>query len=88
MRWLRLISIITVCVSLTACSTSPTGRSQLLLLSEDQLNQMGQQAFSQYQSDLPAANAASQRYLQCITRAIVAELPAEQQQMDWQAKVF
>lgn len=88
MHWLRLIAVITVCVSLTACATSPTGRSQLLLLSEDELNQMGGQAFSQYQSDLPAADAASQRYVQCITRMIVEELPAEQQQIDWQAKVF
>ena len=88
MRWINLLAIGTLCASLAACSTSPTGRSQLLLLSEDQLNQMGQQAFSQYQSDLPAAGAASQRYVQCITQAIVAELPAEQQQINWQAKVF
>ena len=88
MRWIRLITISALCVSLTACSTSPTGRSQLLLLSEDQLNEMGQQAFNQYQSELPAAGAASQRYVQCITQAIVAELPAEQQQIGWQARVF
>ena len=88
MRWLHLITIGTVCASLTACSTSPTGRSQLLLLSEDQLNQMGEQAFSQYQAELPVADAASQRYVQCIAQSIVAELPAEQQQIGWQAKVF
>lgn len=88
MRWLRLLTITLLCASLTACATSPTGRSQLLLLSEDQLNQMGQQAFSQYQQDLPAADAATQRYAQCIATAIIAELPAEQRQVDWQIRVF
>ncbi|MDR5899825.1 M48 family metallopeptidase [Halomonas vilamensis] len=88
MRWLRLLVITLLCASLTACATSPTGRSQLLLLSDDQLNQMGQQAFNQYQQDLPAADAATQRYAQCIAAAIVAELPAEQRQIDWQIRVF
>ncbi|WP_075878749.1 M48 family metallopeptidase [Vreelandella massiliensis] len=88
MRWLRLLAITVLCTSLAACATSPTGRSQLLLLSDDQLNQMGQQAFNQYQQDLPPANAATQRYAQCIARAIVAELPPEERQLDWQIRVF
>ena len=73
MRWLRPFAVTALCASLAACSTSPTGRSQLLLLSDDQLNQMGQQAFAQYQRDVPTANQASHRYVQCITNAIVED---------------
>jgi len=60
----------------------------LLLLSDDQLNQMGQQAFAQYQQDIPTAGQASHRYVQCITDAIVEVLPAEQRNLDWQIRVF
>lgn len=88
MRWLRPLAITALCVTVAACSTSPTGRSQLLLLSDEELNNMGSQAFNQYQQELPAAGQASQRYVQCIADAIVAELPQEQQQLDWQIRVF
>lgn len=88
MRWLRPFAITALCASIAACTTSPTGRSQLLLLSDGELNEMGRQAFSQYQQDLPSAGQASQRYVQCIADAIVAELPSQQQQLDWQIRVF
>lgn len=88
MRWLRPFAVTALCVSVAACSTSPTGRSQLLLLSDDQLNEMGQQAFTQYQQDIPTAGQASHRYVQCITNAIVDVLPSEQRNMDWQIRVF
>lgn len=88
MRWLRPLAITALCASLAACATSPTGRSQLLLLSNEQLNQMGEQAFAQYQQDVPTADQASHRYVQCITNAIVEVLPTEQRQLDWQIRVF
>ena len=88
MRWLRPLAVTALCASVAACSTSPTGRSQLLLLSDDQLNQMGQQAFAQYQQDIPTAGQASHRYVQCIADAIVEVLPAEQRNLDWQIRVF
>lgn len=88
MRWLRPLAITALCATVAACSTSPTGRSQLLLLSDEELNNMGSKAFNQYQQDLPAAGGASQRHVQCIADAIVAELPQEQQQLDWQIRVF
>lgn len=88
MRWLRPLAVTALCAAVAACSTSPTGRSQLLLLSDDQLNQMGQQAFAQYQQDIPTAGQASHRYVQCIADAIVEVLPAEQRNLDWQIRVF
>lgn len=88
MRWLRPLAVTALCASIAACTTSPTGRSQLLLLSEDQLNQMGQQAFAEYQQNIPTAGQASHRYVQCITNAIVDVLPDEQRNLDWQIRVF
>ncbi|WP_252106762.1 MULTISPECIES: M48 family metallopeptidase [unclassified Halomonas] len=88
MRWLRPFAVTALCASLAACSTSPTGRSQLLLLSDAELNQMGQQAFTQYQQDVPMGDQASLRYVQCVTNAIVDVLPERQRSMDWQVRVF
>lgn len=92
MRWFRPLAVTALCTTmltaLAACTTSPTGRSQLLLMSDDQLNQMGAQAFDQYQQKLPAADTDSQRYVQCVAQAIVAELPDEQRQQNWEVEVF
>ncbi|MCP1313116.1 MULTISPECIES: M48 family metallopeptidase [unclassified Halomonas] len=88
MRWLRPFAVTALCASLAACATSPTGRSQLLLLSDAELNQMGQQAFAQYQQDVPMGDQASLRYVQCITDAIVDVLPERQRNQDWQVRVF
>lgn len=74
--------------ALAGCATSPTGRSQLLLMSDDELNQMGDKAFDQYQQELPAADESSQRYVQCVARSIVNELPAEQRRQSWEVEVF
>lgn len=92
MRWFRPLAVTALCTTmltgLAACTTSPTGRSQLLLMSDDQLGEMGAKAFDQYQQKLPAADAQSQRYVQCVAQAIVAELPAEQRRQNWEVEVF
>ncbi|QOR40127.1 M48 family metallopeptidase [Billgrantia diversa] len=88
MRWIRCAAVATLALTITACTTSPTGRQQLTLMSDAQLNQMGQEAFAQYQQDLPPAGQAQQRYAQCVAGAIVAVLPEQERNQDWQIRVF
>ncbi|NIC05785.1 M48 family metallopeptidase [Billgrantia bachuensis] len=88
MRWIRCAAVATLALTITACTTSPTGRQQLTLMSDAQLNQMGQEAFAQYQQDLPPAGQAQQRYAQCVAEAIVAVLPEQERNQDWQIRVF
>ncbi|ALM53675.1 M48 family metallopeptidase [Halomonas huangheensis] len=88
MRWKTYIASAVAVATLTACSTSPTGRSQMLLMSENDLSQMGAQAFSQYQQQLPTVGGAQLNYVQCVTNDIVAVLPPEQRDQNWQVKVF
>ncbi|RAH37828.1 M48 family metallopeptidase [Halomonas sp. SL1] len=88
MRWIHCLAVGALSVALAACTTSPTGRSQLTLMSDDQLDQMGAQAFSQYQQERPIVGGAPDRLAQCVTREIVATLPAELQQENWQVRVF
>ncbi|MGR2739408.1 M48 family metallopeptidase [Billgrantia sp. Q4P2] len=88
MRWIRCLAVGALALAVTACTTSPTGRQQLTLMSDAQLNQMGQEAFEQYQQDLPPAGQAQQRYAQCIAEALVAVLPERERNQDWQIRVF
>lgn len=82
------LTAVSLCV-LAACSTSPTGRSQLTLLPSSQLNSMGAESFQQIKqqekvSDDPAANA----YVQCLTDAIVEVLPEKYAGQNWEVVVF
>ena len=88
MRWIRFIAIAAITLSVTACTTSPTGRQQFTLMSDNQLDQMGQEAFAQYQQDLPPAGQTEQRFAQCIAQALVAELPESERGQNWQIRVF
>ncbi|EPC01937.1 hypothetical protein L861_20005 [Litchfieldella anticariensis FP35 = DSM 16096] len=88
MRWIPRLAVGVICITLAACSSSPTGRQQLTLYSDEQLNQMGQQAFNQYQQELPTVGGATHRFAECVASALVAELPQQQQAQNWQIRVF
>ncbi|WP_043529545.1 M48 family metallopeptidase [Litchfieldella xinjiangensis] len=88
MRWISRAAIGALCLSLVACTNSPTGRQQLTLYSDEQLNQMGEQTFAQYQQELPTVGGATLAYVECVTNQVVQALPAEQRNQNWQVRVF
>ena len=74
--------------TLAACSTSPLGRNQLAFFSDEELQQMGQQSFAQYQQELPEVGGATYDYVQCVADAITEEVPADAGIATWEVKVF
>lgn len=87
----KLLLALAVAVTITACATttSPTGRTQYVgAVSQDQLNQLGAQAFTQMKSEQRLAGGQQSSYLSCVVNALVRELPAEQRQIAWEAAVF
>lgn len=61
---------------ITGCTTSPTGRHQMMLVSEAQVAQMGEEAFNQLKSENPASrNASLTRYVNCVANAIIPVVP-------------
>ncbi|WP_458524445.1 M48 family metallopeptidase [Onishia taeanensis] len=88
MRLIQGMAVGALSLALAACSSSPTGRQQLTLVSDAQLNQMGEQTFAQYQQELPTVGGATLAYVQCVSSAIVAELPSSDLAPRWQVKVF
>ncbi len=74
---------------ITACSSSPTGRNQLLLFSDQDMNSLGSQSFEQMKtqqkvSDDPKINA----YVQCVTDSITKHVPSSYGVTNWEVVVF
>lgn len=71
---------------LTACATTPTGRSQLMLVSDAQMRAMGAEAFAQMQEEGPVARGTpAARYVQCIADAVTAAVAPDQ---EWEVRTF
>lgn len=72
------------CCLLSACATSPTGRTQFIYMPDAQLNQMGLQAFDNLKSEKPQSkNTQYKRFVNCIAEAITQETGG-----DWEVVVF
>ena len=73
-----------------ACATSPLGRSQLMLVGDDEMDKMGVEAFEQLKSQgkvsaEPRANA----YVSCVANAITGALPpGTAGSGQWEVRVF
>lgn len=90
-RSLFLAVAVAAAVSACATTTSPTGRTQVVGgVSQQQLDQMGEQAFAEMKAQKAQTNDARQRaYATCVVNAIVRELPAAwQQRYRWESAVF
>jgi predicted Zn-dependent protease len=76
-----------------ACATSPTGRSQLLLMSEAEMAQMGKTAFADIQAETPRSkNARDEAYVRCVAKAITDVLTPEELRpvavTSWEVELF
>lgn len=75
----------------TACATatSPTGRTQRVgAVSQQQLDQLGAQAFAQAKAKMPqSSNSGQTGYVRCVVNAITRELPSGQQS-GWETALF
>lgn len=73
-HYLKLFFSVSVLL-LVACSTSPTGRSRVLLMSDSQMQSMGVAAYSNLKSEIPASkDLVDDQYVQCVAAAIIAVL--------------
>lgn len=71
--------------ALAACTTSPAGRSQLILVSDADMDRMGATAFTQVKTGGKLANdPARSRYINCVTQALVAQLPDAARRQAWE----
>ena len=81
----KRLTILILGLTLTSgCATSPTGRSQLVLMPDSQMEQMGLQAFTNIKGETPVeGNRITNSYVQCVGNAITREVGGS-----WEIVVF
>ncbi|ERJ20508.1 peptidase M48 Ste24p [Salinisphaera shabanensis T35B1] len=81
---MRRIYVASLLLLLAACATSPTGRNQLKLFSEEKIAEMGVQSYQQMKQEEPIDNStADNRYVKCVANAITKVTGGE-----WEVTVF
>ena len=82
-----LIALITA--TLASCATSPIGRSQLILLPDSEMNQLGIATFAKMKQKQPVDRGSrNNRYVNCVAKAITAELTGKWARQRWEVAVF
>jgi predicted Zn-dependent protease len=87
---MRPAPLLAACLLLTACATSPLGRSQLKLFSDDDMAQMGVAAFAQTTKKTPVESGGqANAFVSCVARTITQTVAANAgYQANWEVKVF
>jgi predicted Zn-dependent protease len=76
-------------LGLAGCVTSPTGRSQLMLVSDQKMNALGVEAFNAMGRKGKFADAPrEQAYASCVARALIAVLPPRWREQAWQVRII
>ncbi|WP_162064112.1 M48 family metallopeptidase [Vibrio taketomensis] len=88
MSWLKY-SAIALVVGLTACSSSPTGRNQLILFSDADMSNLGSQSFEQMKQELKISKDVKvNKYVQCVASAVTKHVPKQSSFDNWEVVVF
>ncbi len=85
LKWCLILCVVFV----QACATSPTGRSQLILYSDDQLADMGQQAFAGMKQELAISDKRTRNSMvQCIANELLRFVDDSVFSGTWEVVVF
>jgi len=82
-------ALLAASLTLSACSSSPTGRPQVLLFSGSDMSQLGAQSFEELKKQEKInLDPKTNQYVQCVSRAITARLGAQPDFSEWEVVVF
>lgn len=80
----RKIILILITMAFTACSTTPTGRSQVAFMPDNEIDSMGLQAFSELKKEKKISQDTHENeFVRCIAAAITREVGG-----NWEVIVF
>lgn len=79
--------LILILLLFEGCSTSPTGRKQLTMMSSSQMNKMGESSFEELKSKGNiSTNQEYNKMVRCLSRDLL--MAAGQEPSQWEVKVF
>ncbi|MBQ4833229.1 M48 family metallopeptidase [Pseudoalteromonas sp. MMG010] len=85
----KLVLAVLATAVLVGCKTSPTGRTQIALYSDSQMSEMGTASFAQMKESQPInTNVKTNAYVNCIADKVIAVLPDEYANQQWEVVVF
>jgi predicted Zn-dependent protease len=85
----RSLTLALATLLLGACATSPTGRSQLMMVSDAQMSQMGLTAFNSMRKQGKFVDAPRQlAYATCVANALIAVLPPPWNTQSWEVQII
>ncbi|MGB5345241.1 MAG: M48 family metallopeptidase [Woeseia sp.] len=85
---LSLLGATLTALVVSACSSSPTGRKQLVLKSDAELEREGTRQFRILQEQAPLVkNGATIDFVACVADAIVAELEGDDANLYWELAI-
>lgn len=86
---LKVLTLSGFIMSLSACTSSPTGRSQVILFSDNEMSQLGAQSFEQMkQNEKVSKDAKINAYVTCVANAITKQVPKQASFEQWEVVVF
>jgi len=84
-----LISIVFMAMIIASCSTSPTGRSQMIWKSDAELEAQSARAFNQMRAGMPLSTDRKKiDFVACVAQAIVDVLEPPYNDIEWELAVF
>ncbi len=84
-----IVSLLLAALVVVACSTSPTGRGQLIFKSDAELEGQAAQAFNAMRGTLPlATDRAKIDFVACVAQAVVGELYPPYSDIEWELAIF
>ncbi|MGF1764502.1 M48 family metallopeptidase [Aliivibrio kagoshimensis] len=74
---------------LIGCTSSPTGRNQVILFSSDEMSQLGVQSFEQLKKqEKISTDKALNHYVQCVAKTITDHVPKQPDFSSWEVVLF
>lgn len=85
----RKVLIGALAVAVVSCATSPTGRKQLNIMSDDKMQEMGVAAYADLKQKTPLSqDAKTNDYVRCVANAITTAIEGEYAGGQWEVNVF
>ncbi|WED29250.1 M48 family metallopeptidase [Vibrio sp. DW001] len=89
MNGLQKALLSSITLTLVACSSSPTGRHQIIMFSDQQMNSMGTQSFESLKKEQKISkDKKTNDYVQCVTNAILPYVAKQEGFTEWEVVVF
>ena len=88
-RFKCLIALVFAASVVVACSTSPTGRTQIIWKSDAEMEAQAAQAFNAMRASAPlSTNRAKIDFVACVAQAVVEILDPPYSEYEWELAVF